>query len=49
VNVVKPLQMKVELVDDNELAIVPEQPLPPRANWAGQEIAPRPELDEWQR
>jgi uncharacterized protein len=49
VNVVKPLQMKVELVDDNEMGIVPESPLPPRANWAGQEIAPRPELDEWQR
>jgi hypothetical protein len=43
------LQMKVELVDDDEMGIVPESPLPPRPNWAGQEIAPRPELDEWQR
>jgi uncharacterized protein len=49
VNVVKPLQMKVELVNDDEMGIVPESPLPPRQNWAGQEIAPRPELDEWQR
>jgi uncharacterized protein len=50
VNVVKPLQMKVELVDDNELAIVPEQPLPPRANWAGQEIEQqKPPIDDWQR
>jgi uncharacterized protein len=49
VNVVKPLQMKVELVNDDEMGIVPESPLPPRPNWAGQEIAPRPELDEWQR
>jgi uncharacterized protein len=49
VNVVKPLQMQVELVNDDEMGIVPASPLPPRPNWAGQEIAPRPELDEWQR
>jgi uncharacterized protein len=50
VNVVKPLQMQVELVDDDAMGMIPaEQPLPPRPNWAGQEIAPRPELDEWQR
>jgi uncharacterized protein len=46
VNVVKPLQMKVELVDDDELGMIPaEPPLPPRPNWAGQEIAPRSELE----
>jgi uncharacterized protein len=50
VNVVKPLQMKVELVDDDEMGMVTtEQPLPPRANWAGQEIAPQKEIDDWQR
>jgi uncharacterized protein len=50
VNVVKPLQMQVELVDDNEMGMITtEQPLPPRANWAGQAIEPRKEVDDWQR
>ncbi len=50
VNVVKPLQMQVELVNDDEMAMIPaEPPLPPRPNWAGQAIAPRPERDEWRR
>jgi uncharacterized protein len=51
--VVKPLQMQAELVTQDEPK---EPPLPPRPNWAGQEIEPQrssltapEEKDEWQR
>ncbi len=55
--VVKPLQMQAELVTEEEKFAPKEAPLPPRANWAGQAIAPQPveekrpteEIDEWQR
>lgn len=51
-NVVKPLQMQAELMEGEETGIVPaDEPLPPRPDWAGQEIVQRPldEIDEWQR